>query len=43
MMIEALWEMGTERNWNAMAVLQPYWIIDFVCHLSLFWECVLSP
>lgn len=27
---------------NATALLQPYWIIDFVCHLSLFWECVLS-
>lgn len=43
MMIETKWETGTERNWNTMAPLQPYGIIDIVCHLSLFWECVLSP
>lgn len=43
MMTETKWEMGRKRNQNAVALLQPYWIIDFVGHLSLFWECVLNP
>lgn len=43
MMIETKEETGGKRNQNTMALLQPYWIIDFVCHLSLFWEMCLKP
>lgn len=33
MMTETKREMGRKRNQNAVALLQPYWIIDFVGHL----------
>jgi hypothetical protein len=39
-MTETKWDRGIDSI--AMTLLQHYWIIDFVCHLTLFGECVLT-